>query len=100
MIDPWASGGLFSGADVVAVGADGEQRAVSDLQVCRFDTARSVATFAGAVIVVLLLARYFQITLALLFVAYLLYGMVRPWVSKRWRREIESDETDEEPEER
>ena len=62
--------------------------------------ARSVATFAGAVIVVLLLARYFQITLALLFVAYLLYGMVRPWVSKRWRREIESDETDEEPEER
>jgi CDP-diacylglycerol--serine O-phosphatidyltransferase len=57
---------------------------------------RSVATFAGVVIVGLLLAMYFQITLALLFIAYMLYGMVRPWVSKRWRREIESDEEEEE----
>ena len=24
----------------------------------------------------------------------LLYGLVRPWVSKRWRREIEPDEDD------
>jgi CDP-diacylglycerol--serine O-phosphatidyltransferase len=53
---------------------------------------RSVATFATVVIVLLLLAMYFQITLAGLFVAYLLYGLMRPWVSKRWRREIESDE--------
>ncbi len=57
---------------------------------------RSVATFAAVVIVGLLLAMYFQITLALLFIAYLLYGLVRPWVSKRWRREIESDEEEEE----
>jgi len=35
------------------------------------------------------------VTLAALFVAYLLYGLVRPWVSKRWRREIESDEDSE-----
>jgi len=53
---------------------------------------RSVATFAVVVIVGLLLAMYLQITLAGLFVAYLLYGLMRPWVSKRWRREIESDE--------
>ena len=53
---------------------------------------RSVATFAVVVIVLLLLAMYFQITLAGLFVAYLLYGLMRPWVSKRWRREIEADE--------
>jgi CDP-diacylglycerol--serine O-phosphatidyltransferase len=58
---------------------------------------RSVATFAAGVIVALLLAMYFQITLALLFIAYMLYGLVRPWVSKRWRREIESDEEEEEP---
>ena len=57
--------------------------------------ARSVATFATVVIVGLLLVRYFQITLALLFIAYLLYGLARPWVSKRWQREIESDEEDE-----
>ncbi len=57
---------------------------------------RSVATFAAVVIVGLLLAMYFQITLALLFIAYMLYGLVRPWVSKRWRREIEPDEEEEE----
>ena len=57
--------------------------------------ARSVAVFATVVIVGLLLARFFQITLAILFIAYLLYGLVRPWVSKRWRREIESDEESE-----
>jgi CDP-diacylglycerol--serine O-phosphatidyltransferase len=61
---------------------------------------RSVTTFAVAVIVGMLLALYFQVTLALLFIAYLFYGLARPWVSKRWRREIESDEDDEETEER
>ena len=57
---------------------------------------RSVAAFAAAVVVGLLLLLYFQVTLAVLFVAYLLYGLVRPWVSKRWRREIEAEEADEE----
>jgi len=57
--------------------------------------AQSVAAFAIVVIIGLLLARFFQITLAVLFIAYLLYGLVRPWVSKRWRREIESDEEEE-----
>jgi len=62
--------------------------------------ARSVAAFAGAVVVALALAANFQVTLAALFVAYMLYGLVRPWVSKRWRREIESDESDDESPER
>jgi CDP-diacylglycerol---serine O-phosphatidyltransferase len=57
--------------------------------------ARSVAAFAGAAVVGLLLVSEFEVTLAGLFVAYLLYGLVRPWVSKRWRREIESDESEE-----
>ncbi|MEI6085323.1 MAG: CDP-diacylglycerol--serine O-phosphatidyltransferase, partial [Verrucomicrobiota bacterium] len=60
---------------------------------------RSVAAFAVAAVVGLLLVRYFEVTLAALFVAYMLYGLVRPWVSKRWRREIEPDETDEDLEE-
>jgi CDP-diacylglycerol--serine O-phosphatidyltransferase len=54
--------------------------------------ARSVAAFAGAAVVGLLLVSFFEVTLAALFIAYLLYGLIRPWVSKRWRREIESDE--------
>jgi CDP-diacylglycerol--serine O-phosphatidyltransferase len=57
---------------------------------------RSVAAFAAAVVCALALAANFQVTLAALFIAYLLYGFVRPWVSKRWRREIEADESDEE----
>lgn len=57
---------------------------------------RSVAAFACVVVVALMLLLNLQVTLALLFIAYLLYGLVRPWVSKRWRREIESDEADEE----
>jgi CDP-diacylglycerol---serine O-phosphatidyltransferase len=28
---------------------------------------------------------------AVLFLIYLLYGFLRPWVSKRWRREIEEE---------
>jgi len=57
--------------------------------------ARSVAAFAGAAVVGLLLVSQFEVTLAALFVSYLLYGLVRPWISKRWRREIESDESEE-----
>jgi CDP-diacylglycerol--serine O-phosphatidyltransferase len=26
---------------------------------------------------------------SVIFVSYLLYGLVRPWVSRKWRREIE-----------
>ena len=56
---------------------------------------RSVFALAVVVIAALLLVAHFEWTLAVLFVAYLLYGLVRPWVSKRWQREIESDEDDE-----
>jgi CDP-diacylglycerol--serine O-phosphatidyltransferase len=59
---------------------------------------RGVAAFALLVVVALLLAAHFEVTLAGLFVAYLLYGLVRPWVSKRWRREIESEDDGEDAE--
>lgn len=59
---------------------------------------KSAAAFAVVVVVGLLLVAYFEVTLAVLFVLYLLYGLVRPWVSKRWRRELEPDEEDEGPE--
>jgi len=55
---------------------------------------KSVAAFAGVVVAGLLFFYYPQITFAFLFVAYLIYGLVRPWVSKSWRREIEEDEGD------
>lgn len=57
---------------------------------------RSVAALAAVVVVAMLFVQHFESTLAMLFIAYLLYGLVRPWVSKRWQREIESDESEEE----
>jgi len=67
---------------------------VSDVKYPTFkDLDWTPAAFAGVVLVALLLALNFQVTLAGLFVAYLLYGLVRPWVSKRFRREIEEDDT-------
>ena len=53
---------------------------------------RSVAAFAAVVLVALLLALSFEVALAGVFVAYLLYGLVRPWVSRRFRREIEDED--------
>lgn len=59
---------------------------------------RGVAVFAALAVVGLLLVSFFEVTLAVLFVAYMLYGMVRPWVSKRWRREIEVEDDEEDVE--
>lgn len=52
---------------------------------------KSVAVFAAVVIAALLLAAHFEATLAFLFLGYLLYGLVRPWIKKQWRREIEEE---------
>jgi len=61
---------------------------------------RSVTTFAVAVNRGDAVGVVFQVTLALCSLRTCFYGLARPWVSKRWRREIESDEEDEETEER
>ena len=56
-----------------------------------------MAAFAGVVVAAMLFFNYPQVTFAFLFVAYLIYGLVRPWVRKSWRREIEEageDDTD------
>jgi CDP-diacylglycerol--serine O-phosphatidyltransferase len=50
---------------------------------------RSVSVLAAIVTIGLLMVQFFQVTLALLFVGYMFYGLVRPWLSQRWRREIE-----------
>ncbi len=60
-------------------------------------TKRSTPWFLAAVFLVGLIVYKPYIMPAVLFVGYLFYGMVRPWVSRRWRREIEEDP--DEPEE-
>lgn len=43
-----------------------------------------------AVLVVAMAVLFWKVVPAILFMAYLTYGLVRPWVSRAWRREIES----------
>ena len=57
---------------------------------------KSLATFVVALVVLFFGFEWPQVTLAVLFVFYLVYGMVRPWVSKRLRKEIEIEEDDSE----
>lgn len=60
---------------------------------------KHVAAFAAVVVAALGIVLFKEVMLAVVFVAYMLYGLVRPWVSKRWRREIEPDEEEQEEEE-
>ncbi|HEV3273090.1 MAG TPA: CDP-diacylglycerol--serine O-phosphatidyltransferase [Candidatus Methylacidiphilales bacterium] len=57
----------------------------------------SLPKFLGAVALLLLNIIYCSWMPAVMFVAYLLYGFLRPFISRAWRREIEEDEEDESP---
>jgi len=55
----------------------------------------SLPKFIGAVALLLLNIIYYWWMPALMFVSYLLYGFLRPFISRAWRREIEEEEDDE-----
>ena len=55
----------------------------------------SLPKFIGAVLLLLLTITYITWMPAVLFVSYLLYGFLRPFISRAWRREIEEEEDDE-----
>jgi len=55
-------------------------------------TQRSLPAFIGLIAVLVFSAMNYQWMPAVLFVAFLLYGFVRPFVSKALRREIEDDD--------
>lgn len=57
---------------------------------------RSIPKFLAIIVVLIFTAMNFEWMPATLFIAYLLYGMVRPLISKSWRQEIESEISDEE----
>jgi CDP-diacylglycerol---serine O-phosphatidyltransferase len=52
-------------------------------------TRRSFHWVLFSIIGIALIVLYWQVMPAIVFVSYLLYGLVRPWVGRRWRREIE-----------
>ncbi len=52
-------------------------------------TRRSFQWVIVSIIVVALTVKNWQWMPAVLFVTYLLYGLARPWISRKWRQEIE-----------
>jgi CDP-diacylglycerol---serine O-phosphatidyltransferase len=61
-------------------------------------TKKSIPRFLAIILVLILTAMNYEWMPAVLFLAYLLYGVLRPWLSREWRREIE-EEIAEEPSE-
>ncbi len=57
---------------------------------------RSLVWLFVAILVLVCAVNFVEFVPLLIFVTYLAYGFVRPWISREWRREIE-DGTDSEP---
>jgi CDP-diacylglycerol---serine O-phosphatidyltransferase len=56
---------------------------------------RSIPQFILSFIILFLVVRTWRTSLALVFLSYLIYGFVRPYISSRIRREIEEEDEDE-----
>jgi CDP-diacylglycerol---serine O-phosphatidyltransferase len=61
-------------------------------------TKKSIPRFLVIILVLIFTGLNYEWMPAVLFLAYLLYGVLRPWLSRDWRREIE-EEIGEEPSE-
>jgi CDP-diacylglycerol--serine O-phosphatidyltransferase len=59
-------------------------------------TKKSIPRFLVIFVILIFTAMNYEWMPAVLFLAYLLYGFLRPWLSREWRREIE-EEIGEEP---
>ena len=57
----------------------------------------SLPKFIGAVLLLGLNIIYYEWMPAMMFVSYLLYGFLRPFISRAWRREIEDEEDTADP---
>jgi CDP-diacylglycerol--serine O-phosphatidyltransferase len=54
-------------------------------------TTKSIPRFLAIILVLIFTALNYEWMPAILFLAYLLYGFLRPWLSREWRREIEEE---------
>jgi CDP-diacylglycerol--serine O-phosphatidyltransferase len=66
------------------------------LKAINWKTKKSIPRFLVIFVVLIFTAMNYEWMPAVLFLAYLLYGFLRPWLSREWRREIE-EEIGEEP---
>ena len=62
-------------------------------------TTKSIPRFLVISIILIFTAMNYEWMPAVLFLSYLLYGFLRPWLSREWRREIEEEIGEEPPEE-
>lgn len=61
-------------------------------------TQRSIPAFLGLIVLLVFSAMNYEWMPAILFVSFLLYGFVRPFISRAWRREIEEADDDDDEE--
>ena len=54
-------------------------------------TQRTLPALLAIIVVVLLLPLFYQWMPAVIFLTYLMYGFLRPWLSRPWRRSIEQE---------
>ena len=54
-------------------------------------TKKSIPRFLAIILVLVFTVMYYEWMPAVLFLAYLLYGVLRPWLSREWQREIEEE---------
>jgi len=57
-------------------------------------TKKSIPRFIIIILLAIFTVQKYMWMPAVLFISYLLYGFLRPWVSKSWRKELEEDEFD------
>ena len=54
-------------------------------------TRRSLPWVFAVILVAVCAVIFWHVVPAILFTSYLIYGGIRPWISRKWRREIEED---------
>src|SRR6266516_2157984 len=62
-------------------------------------TKKSIPRFLVISLILVFTVMNYEWMPAVLFLSYLLYGFLRPWLSREWRREIEEEIGEEPPEE-
>ena len=60
-------------------------------------TKKSIPRFLIIILILIFTVLNYEWMPAVLFLAYLLYGVLRPWLSREWRREIEEEIGEEHP---
>jgi len=60
-------------------------------------TQKSIPRFVIVLLLLIYTVKYYEWMPAIIFISYLLYGFLRPFLSRRMRRELEDDEEEDDP---